>query len=275
MSRRIKKNEIRQYMYAKTGKTKEIFYNEMIKKRKKREQLKKELEIINKKYTSLKDRYLHKIPEENFEKLKSILYWAIGRPSYSNFTFKAGDAYLENNGISDGEYYTKTYYYRKRYHEFILTAPRKLVIQVEHFDGLYNIHCKKERKTKDNIQVYKCRWIEKKRGFKFEIVDGYVATKDGVNFHAKTRKEAFKGLRIKIQKKEIKRKQKILTLDSYISKNKFMEITGACKTGCNNWINVNNITQKRIKIKTLIELLYKTNNKVYAKLLQKAIGGGN
>jgi hypothetical protein len=263
----IKKSEVKAFMYKGRFKNKEEFWAQVEQKREERSELRDDSNMPN--YSrNLSIRYEERIPEENFNKIRDIVTTAVGKPSHWEYYVLAGSPEKSSyDGWYYGEQYSSSYKYSKHIHKFKIYAPRKLVIQVEEFDGLYNVYCKKMRTTQ-GITIYKASWIIKRRGFEFDIQSGFVASNEIGSYHADTAKEAVQGLQKKI-KREIR---KILREDTKITIKKFRDITGACQAGCEDFIGKHNIpADVRMTVKEAIELLEEKGEKYYADKLRKAI----
>jgi hypothetical protein len=263
----IKKSDVKAYMYKGRFKNKEEFWDHVEKTRSERKKLRESGKMPD--YNrNLPLRYKNRIPEENFEKIWDIITDAVGVPSHYSVYYRAGSPEKSfYDGWTYGERYSSRCTYSKHIHKFRIYAPRKLVIQKESFDGLYNVYCKKTRTTQ-GITIYKASWIVKKRGFDFEIQSGYVAENEFGSFHANTAKEAIQGL----QKKTKREIRKIVREDTVITIKKFRDITGACQAGCEDFIGKHNIPENiKMTVKEAIELLEEKGEKYYADKLKKAI----
>lgn len=261
---KLTKNNVRKHMYAGRFKNKNLFWEHVEQVREERRKQKKGME---KPIKNLGERYKHLIPKENFKKIKAALLGVNGSPSFYDVYYEAGES---KNSYYDGWTYGNEYSrgcgYRSRHHAFVIKAPRKLRIDVVSFDGLYNVQCKKIKETKD-ITIYKADWIQTKRGFEFEIISGCVATNKYGCYHANSVKQALKGLRRKT-KREI---NKMITPESEINLKKFMTITGACETGCRDFLGRHDINANSMKAKELIAVLKEKHMSLYAEKLEKAI----
>ena len=85
----------------------------------------------------------------------------------------------------------------------------------------------------------------------------FVAEKGEYQAHGQDLKQAIKDLDFKILSDKIKKEP--ISMEDYITPEKYRMITGACEFGVNSWLKENGITQKRIKVKNILPILEKTN----------------
>lgn len=263
----LKKSEVRAHMYRSQGfKTKEDFWTSVELKRKIRFELRKVTDT--RKTLNPANRYTNVIPTENYTKVRNIIFNAVGEPSCWNVYPVAGSAEKSKyTGSTYGDSYSSRCTWRKVYHDFTISAPRTIRIDIESVEGLYNLHCEL-KKTVQGVKIYKASWIVKKRGYDFNVVSGYIAVNDMASYHSDSVKTAMEGL-IKKTTKQIK---KILTPDTVIGVKKFREITGACQAGCEHFMAINNIAENtKMNVSDAIEMLTAKGQRSYAEKLRMAI----
>ena len=145
------KSEVRAYMYKGRFTNKETFWKDVEQKRK----IRSERKLKFNRYTDLNLRYKHLIGTINFNKIRNIIFNAIGTPSFIDCNYFAGNPNKSNYaGSYNGENYSSRCQYRKKYHTFNIYAPRQLNIQKEWVNGLYNIECFYIAQDKE-IEIYK------------------------------------------------------------------------------------------------------------------------
>lgn len=263
----LKKSEVRAYMYKGRFSNKELFWQNVLKTREQRA-------IYNKpifdRFTDIEIRYRKQISTVNFNKIREIIFRAVGTPSFVNCHYYAGNPKKSGyTGNYQGDSYSSRCTYRKTYHSFDIYATRQLNIEIECIDGLYNLECKTIKQI-GNITIYKASWIISKRGYNFEVVSGYIAynTVNHISYHATTVKKAIEGLERKI-KRQVKT---MLKSDSIIDLKTFQKFTGACDAGCENFLNRHNIDKdSKMTALEVVKLLEDKNQNSYAEKLKRAI----
>lgn len=130
-------------------------------------------------------------------------------------------------------------------------------IEIEKFDNLANIYCKKIR-TINHITIYKVIYLNQKRGYDFDFKSCFVASINKINYHGDTIKSAVIGLQKKIKKQF---KNHFITLDQEITKKLYHDITGACMIGINAFCKSHDllIDKKSIKLSDLLPILENGN----------------
>ncbi|NLZ52928.1 MAG: hypothetical protein GX892_07250 [Thermoanaerobacteraceae bacterium] len=266
----LNKTDVRAYMYRGRFKNKEEFWADVEAKREARAAIKNKQKKINLSYNKdLGRRYAEIIPTKNVDKLKEIILKVVGEPSFYVVYKRAGSPEKTRyDGWYYGEQYSSKCTYSKHIHKFIIHAPRELRIDVDEFDDLYNVYCELIKETQ-GMKIYKASWVQKKRGFDFQIVKGYVAVKHGESFHADSIKAAIEGLKRKLKRIASKFN---LTPDTIINVAAFRRITGACIPGCQNFLETHGLSENiKMTVKEAIELLKSKGQERYATLLEKAI----
>lgn len=268
MGKLLLKSETRAFMYKKQGfKNKEEFWSAVETKR----AIRKEINKVTPIEKNLGYRYNELIPQENFKKVESIIFEAVGKPSFYRTKIQAGEARNSryDNWYYDGQYSSKCTWGIKR-HDFIVKAPRILKIEVPSFEGLYNLHCELMKETK-GIKIYKASWIVKKRGFDFDVVSGYIAANEIISFHGDTVRTALEGFKKKMKKAA----KKILAADTIINVKRFREVTGACESGCANFMAQHNIPANiKMTVWDAVDMLKEKGQGYYAQKLIAAVKGG-
>lgn len=188
---------------------------------------------------------------ERFSYLKKYLK----RPATGEFCcVLANDWNFFVEEINLGQYSSKCTYYQVQ-RDLVLDVPAGAIKpDIEEFDGIANIFLKKIKEI-SGITIYKAKWLKARRGFNYDIISGYIAEKNGFSYHSESMiKGLLKGLMRKIKRNV----NKMITLDTEVTVDLYQKITGACKTGIQDWIGRNNITVEKMTVKELLPILEKT-----------------
>ena len=159
------------------------------------------------------------------------------------------EEYLDWDGYSKRTKYPKKIYTHKYY---IPWSARPWDIAKAHFDGLYNLRCTEKRNI-GSITIYSVTYIKERKGYDKDLISAVVASNGTYHYHADSEKEAIAGLR-----KKLKRNQRRydISLDSYLSKKKYHEITGACYQGIEAWCGKHGINPNaRMKVREILPIL--------------------
>jgi hypothetical protein len=214
-------------------------------------------------------KYAHQIDSKNYDCIRSQLCHAGIKPANVEYRYMAGAPHKSMYAGSHTNGYYAGHYrgYPITEHVIHICAPRVLTIEVNSFDGLYNVHCKRV-KSLGAVELFEAHWIVRKRGFDFEIVKGFVARLDNICYHGLTVRQAVEGLRRKTKKVVVN-----LRMSDVIGVKRFIALTGACLTGCEDFCNRHDIDiSKRYRVDYVIELLSKCGRAEYADKLKKLIG---
>lgn len=159
------------------------------------------------------------------------------------------DSQLDWDGYSKSCKYPKTLYFIS-----VDIAARTRQPIFEETDNIFNLAQYSEQKI-DDTTVYEMDWLKKGRGYNFEIVHGWIAVQGKFSYHStKDFDHALKGLERKI--KIYKKKHPALTMDSVITLEKYRKITGACLSGCHNFLSKHNLPEDtKMKVKDLLPIL--------------------
>ena len=233
----LKKKDIKAFMYKSRFVNKAAFIADMDAKRAAR-RANKEIDME----MPLAIRYKALIPKDNFKQLESILMRAIGIPSAYTIYYRAGNTNIEYDGTYPAGNYSRRNRWAKTGHCFTITAPRRLQIDREYIDGLYNIDCRLIHQIA-GVELYKATWIVKHRGYDFTTQSGFVACckvkadyhSTFLSCHAETAQKALAGL--KKQRKAWFAKRPVIKSTEIITIDIFRKLTGACQPGCVNFIN--------------------------------------
>jgi hypothetical protein len=157
--------------------------------------------------------------------------------------------YVESE--TDWNYYAKSYKYPKLWNTTIIMLPLSDYRRNNSIhDGIVNINVRCKHSYNDyTIMIADC--IVTRKGNKLAIEKKYIVEKDNVGYHGNSILECIKG----IEKKNKKKEEKRITLDTYITKNLYHRLTGACMAGIENFVNSHNLQDRnRMKISELLEI---------------------
>jgi hypothetical protein len=109
----------------------------------------------------------------------------------------------------------------------------------------------------DNILTKVLRVSKKKNYTIYTTPFNFVAQKGKFTAHGETVKKAIQDLEFKIISEKLKKEP--IKKDTMITMQYYRLITGACESGCRDWINMNEIKKEKIKTIDLLPILEKTN----------------
>ena len=112
-------------------------------------------------------------------------------------------------------------------------------------------------KTTKGINIYSGYVINKFEKGKAIKQKCYVAEKGKFYAHGNDVKKAISDLQFKLISEKLKNEP--ITKDTMIDINYYRLVTGACEMGVKNWMEVNEITQEKIKASELLPILEKSN----------------
>ena len=165
-----------------------------------------------------------------------------------NLTSVGGNLYIYSNAKLDnltsvgGDLYI--------YSDAKLDAPFLKGLKYKSVDG-YLFIIESERK-KGDITILKGY---NAKGVKDNVIvkePCFVAENGDYQSHGQDLKQAIKDLEFKILTDKIKKEP--ISMEDYITPEKYRMITGACEFGVNSWLKENGITQKRIKVKNILPI---------------------
>jgi len=194
--------------------------NEVINKRKNRENNKEE------KYKNTIDKFFS-------EKAKYAYNYIANKAKKGNDSFKI--IINRNIGIpaysekSDHREYAKSshWYGGYDYLTYVLNLPTGWTVKL--IDGILTVI--ENRKRIFEIYNIQHARILSRKGLKSVILVSTNIEDKKYYYHAEKIKEGISGIQKKIKKENLK-----LTVDMYVTKNKYHQITGACMIGIENWI---------------------------------------
>jgi hypothetical protein len=156
----------------------------------------------------------------------------------------------------DWSYYSKGYKYPKIWRQTELFIPLKhfkLNSNYHVIDGIVNTRIFSEKQF-GQITIISANCLITKKGNKIVEERKLIALKGNISYHADKIGDAKIGLERKIKRLEKGQVDKILTSESYITKNLYHKLTGACFVGINDFINQHEELKNRNRIK-ISELL--------------------
>lgn len=150
---------------------------------------------------------------------------------------------------SKGDKYTKRDWYRKTDIAVNISVCPGYLTMIRNgtaiMDGLVNLYLAPVvNDTDNNITLYMATWLERSRGFNYNVKQGYIATQDNVFYHGKTKKSALLGLQRKIENRPVNETNRILALakdsDLFLSFNDSVK-SGNCESGTADFCNRHDI----------------------------------
>jgi hypothetical protein len=227
--------DIKPFMYKGRFKTKKLFWEHVLEKQAQREKLRLSLEAC-KPELNLSKRYAERV-EGRYGAIDRAIFQALGgTPAHYYLVFRAGDP---KRSCYQGSH-TSGYYggsYRRtaiKEHVFEIYAGLRTRNVMLEADGIMNIKSRLVKTFDSDVRLYSATWCKRSgRSFDFVWVDGWIAEYGHTYYHGHTRKEALSGLRRKLQGKFAGR----ITADTVIGVKEFMAMTGACKMGCERWLD--------------------------------------
>lgn len=204
--------------------------------------------------STLEERFEEKWRNAWVSKIKDISKHSVNseivvKISENNRFYYKVEQELDWNGYSKKTKYPKKVYTHIYY---IPWSARPWDIEKGHFDNMFNLRCAKKRSI-GNITIYSVTYIKERKGYDKDLIPAVVASTGSYHYHAETEQEAVKGLR-----KKLKRNQRRydISLDSYLSKKKYHEITGACYQGIESWCESHGINPNaRMKVREILPIL--------------------
>jgi hypothetical protein len=121
-------------------------------------------------------------------------------------------------------------------------------------DNIPNLAAKKIH-TIRNCDVYAAIWLQNAKGFDCKIVNGFIAKKGDLTYHATTIKKAVLGVLKKENRTSVPTK---ITLETRMTRRLYHAITGACYVGIDDFLARHNISYKSMTVKDLLPFLEKT-----------------
>lgn len=187
----------------------------------------------------------------------SYLYNFISRPAHGKTIFTLNNNFSFYISQYDGGRYSSRCKYRIIYTDRTIGIPAgSKKPEIESFDGIPNLAIKELNHKVNGITIYKAIWLKHGKGYNQEVVYGFIASKDGYNYHAKTIKESVSGIMKKINRFSTPEK---ITLETKITRRLYHIITGACYEGIDDFLEKANILVKSMTVENLLPILEKHN----------------
>jgi hypothetical protein len=156
---------------------------------------------------------------------------------------------------TDWNYYAKSYRFPKVWKTMRICLPADKINR-KHicYDGIVNTEVFSERNI-SGMTILLANCLITKKGNRIQPEKKFVAILDNTAYHADSLKKAIAGLNRKIKNNLENKTEKVLTVESYITKNFYHKLTGACFTGIENFIEQNNLQgRNRIQVKELLSI---------------------
>jgi hypothetical protein len=163
--------------------------------------------------------------------------------SYSN------SSWLDYDGYSKSYGHPMTCY---NHHVIVPAGWCEQKIEVVEFDGIRNWKCRKISQIGE-VSIYDVVYLHEMRGFEKEFKSCFVASSGIYHYHAESQKKAIEGLRKKIKRNKTRYQ---ITLDTYMSREKYHRLTGACREGITDWCESHGVDPTgRMKVRELLPIL--------------------